>query len=237
MRHLAIAAALIIPSGASASDVAMQAHMMEEARVFYMVRGEADAADAEQGTLVTWDAEAWIGGDDDKLWLKSEGEHFGGETEQAEFQALYSRNVSTFWDFQAGVRYDVEPAGTAYAVIGVQGLAPYFFETEAHLFVSGEGETSARFKQSLDLLLTQRLILEPHIELNAYARDVPERGMGAGLSDIEAGLQLRFEVTRKFAPYVDFVWESDLGETATITHASGGSVEDMALRAGLRFWF
>lgn len=238
MRIFLAIAALAAPAFAYAqSEIAHEAGMMEEERVFYVVRGEVDYADAGKGTLVNWDAEAWIGGDDGKLWLKSEGENLDGDFESAEFQALYSRNIATFWDVQAGLRQDFEPDGTTYLAAGFQGLAPYFFETEAHLFLSDDADLSFRLRQSLDVLITQRLVLEPHVELNVFAGDVPERGIGAGFSDIEAGLQLRLEITRKFAPYVDLVWESDLGETATIARAAGGRVEETTLRAGLRFWF
>ena len=117
------------------------------------------------------------------------------------------------------------------------GLAPYFFETEATAWLSTEGDVAARFEQSLDIPVTQKLIAEPHLELNLYAQDMPKRGIGAGFSSIEAGLQLRYEITRKFAPYVDLVWERKLGETATIARAAGDSADDTTLRIGLRTWF
>lgn len=135
------------------------------------------------------------------------------------------------------MRQDFAPRGETYLAAGVAGLAPYFFETEATAFLSTEGNVSARFEQSFELLITQKLIAEPHVEVNLFAQDVPEQGVGAGFSDIEAGLQLRYEVTRKFAPYVDLVWERDLGETASITRASGEDVEDTTLRFGVRAWF
>ena len=118
---------------------------------------------------------------------------------------LYSRNIAKFWDLRVGIRQDFEPDETTYAVIGVEGLAPYWFETEAKLFVSDEGDVSLRFEQDYELFITQRLIAQPHVELSIYAQDVDEQHIGAGFSDIEAGLQLRYEITRKFAPYVDLV--------------------------------
>ena len=117
---------------------------------------------------------------------------------------------------------------------GFQGLAPHFFETEARLFVSEEADVAFRFEQTYDLPFTQRLILQPHIELNAYAQDIPELGVGAGIADVEAGLQLRFEFTRKFAPYADLVYERKLGETSQITRKSGEDVENTTIRLGLR---
>jgi len=210
---------------------------MDRPTSFHMVRAEIDSARIEDEDVVHWDGEAWFGGDRDKLWLKSEGAVADGETQDAEVQALWSRNIAAFWDVQAGVRIDLEPDATTYLALGVQGLAPYQFETEATAFVSEEGDVSARLKQSFDLHLTQRLILAPHLELNAYAQDVAERGIGAGLAHVDAGLQLRYEITRKFSPYMDVVWERALGETAARARAGGEDVEASSVRAGLRIWF
>lgn len=212
------------------------AHAMEQ-QTFYMVRGEVDASQIDDADVITWDGEAWIGGDTNRLWFKTEGESEDGDIHEAEIQALWSRNIAAFWDLQAGVRVDLEPDATTYLAFGVQGLAPYRFETEATAFLSEDGELSARWRQSFDLHLTQRLIAEPHLELNAYAQDVPERDVGAGLSDAQLGLQVRYEITRKFAPYADFVWESALGETASIARANGEDVSTGTVRAGIRFWF
>lgn len=150
----------------------------------------------------------------------------------------YSGNIAdSFWDAQFGLRQDFEPEPTSQAVIGIEGMAPYFIETGAHVFLSDEGDVSARITQSLDLPLTQRLIAEPHIELNLSAQDNEARQTGAGLSDIEAGLQLRYEITRKFAPYADINYERAIGETAGLRHAEGEQAGDLTLRLGVRFWF
>jgi copper resistance protein B len=217
--------------------VATPALAMEETLLFHMVRAEIDGARIDGEDVINWDGEAWIGGDVNKLWFKTEGEIEDGDTHSAEIQALWSRNVADFWDLQAGVRVDLEPDTTTYLAIGIQGLAPYRFETEATAFVSEDGDFSARFHQSLDFHFTQRLIAEPHIEVNAYAQDIEERNIGAGFSDVEAGVQLRYEIARKFAPYVDLVWERALGETASMMRADGENVESSSLRAGIRFWF
>jgi copper resistance protein B len=209
---------------------------MEEGARFHMVRAEIDTARHDGEDILNWDGEAWIGGDRNKLWLKSEGDADGGEVRNGEVQALWSRNVASFWDVQASVRVNFEPDTTTYLAIGVQGLAPYQFETEATAFVSEDGDVSTRLRQSLDILFTQRLILEPHVELNAYAQDVDARDIGAGLADVEAGLQLRYEFTRKFSPYVDLVHERALGETAQRIRRAGGNVGETTVRVGLRFW-
>lgn len=227
---------MLMALGLSLGAVA-PAMAMEEAMIFHMVRAEIDGARIDGDDVINWDGEAWIGGDRDKFWLKTEGELSDGDADDAEIQALWSRNVAAFWDLQAGVRVDLEPDTTTYLVLGVQGLAPYQFETEAAAFVSEDGDVSARLHQSLDFLFTQRLVLEPHVEVNAYAQDIAERNIGAGIADVEAGLQLRYEITRKFAPYIDVVYDRALGETASRMRDAGEDIEETSLRAGIRFWF
>lgn len=205
--------------------------------IFHMFRLETDYGGGKDGAVASWDFDGWIGGDDDKLWLKSEGDHTGGKLEDAEFWALYSRNIATFWDAQAGIRYDVEPTSTGYLVLGINGLAPYFFETEAHLFISDEGDVSARLREENDFLLTQKLILQPYAEANLYAQDVPERDVGAGLADAQIGLQTRYEFTRKFAPYVDVHYGRKFGETSSIAKSNGEGNNELVGAIGLRLMF
>ncbi|MGK2874006.1 MAG: copper resistance protein B [Alphaproteobacteria bacterium] len=186
-----------------------------------------------------WDAQGWYGGDINKLWIKTEGEgSYGRKLEVAEVQALWSRAYTPWFDFQAGARYDPEPnPRRGYAVLGIQGLAPYFFETDAALFLSNEGELSARFSAEYDLLLTQRLILQPAFEVNLAAQDVEERGIGSGVNDIELGLRLRYEIRREFAPYIGVNWERKLGQTADIARREGEDASVPSFVAGIRFWF
>ena len=230
------AAALALP--AAAQDI--PPHDKAEAhpsRLFHMVRVEADYARPDNHDLATWEADAWFGGDRHKLWLKSEGENEDGELEDARVEALYSRNVATFWDLQVGLRHDFEPDSTTYLAAGVQGLAPYQFETEAFAYLADDGGLGARLSQSVDVHLTQRLILEPEAELELQADDAPERHVGAGFSSAEVSAQLRYEISRKFAPYVELAWEKRLGETADLARVRGEDVETTFLRAGLRAWF
>ena len=163
-----------------------------------------------------WDFDGWIGSDENKLWLKSEGERSNSETEQAEFWAMYSRNIDKFWDLQVGIRHDTQPHSLTYAVVGFDGLAPYFFETEAHLFVSEDGDFSARLRQEKELLFTPILIAEPYFEIEFHAQDVSELDIGAGFSSIELGIQTLYEITRSVAPYLEIKYERKLGETSSI---------------------
>lgn len=231
--------ALMRPALAEDMKDAMSHDMMEEhgGGTFHMFRLETDYGGGSNGAVGSWDFDGWIGGDENKLWIKSEGERADNEWEQAEIWAMYSRNIGTFWDAQAGIRYDFTPRGTAYLVAGFEGLAPYFFETEAHLFVSDEGDISARLREENDFLLTQKLVLQPYAEINLFAQDVPEQDIGAGLSQGEIGLQTRYEFTRKFAPYLDVKYERKFGETSSIAKDEGEDNDGFVAAIGLRLMF
>ena len=186
-----------------------------------------------------WDGEAWFGGDRNRLTVKSEGEgDRGGKLGAAEVQALYSRAIGPYFDLQAGVRHDLRPdPQRTYATIGVEGLAPYMFEVEAALFLSDKGDLLARVEGYYDQQVTQRLILQLRIELNLAAQDVPETGVGSGLSSAELGLRLRYEIAREFAPYVGLSYEARLGDTADYARARGEGARSTSLVLGVRAWF
>jgi copper resistance protein B len=185
-----------------------------------------------------WEGRVSFGGDIDRALLKTEGESEGHGLEQAEVQALWSHAIGPYFDVQAGVRQDFQPRPRrTYAVLGVEGLAPYWFDVEAHAFLSDKGDLSARLEGSYDLRLTQQLILEPRAEANLAAQDVPALGVGAGLSDVELGLRLRYAFTPEFAPYVGVNWSRKLGDTADYARAAGEDAEDTRLVVGLRAWF
>ena len=187
-----------------------------------------------------WDVQGWSGGDINRFWWKSEGEgDFNDGLEEAELQALYSRAVTPFWDVQAGVRQDFRPDGedTTHLVLGVQGLAPYWWEIDAAAFLSTEGDLTARVEAEYDQRITQRLILQPRLEIDASASDVPELEIGSGLSSVEAGLRLRYEFRKEFAPYVGVEWSRSFGDTADYIEARGGEVDDTRVVVGLKAWF
>lgn len=166
--------------------------------------------------LFNWDIQHWIGDDTNKLWIKTEGDYSAdqGIFGRADLQLLYSRNISTFWDIQVGARRAFEPERTYDAVIGFQGLAPYFFEVDAAMFLTSNGNVIGRLDLGYELLITQRLILQPTLQVNIAAADIKNRGVKAGVTEFEAGLRLRYEIKREFAPYVgvDYVEESSLFE-------------------------
>lgn len=187
-----------------------------------------------------WDGQGWFGGDLNKLWIKSEGEYDfdSDEFEDAEVQALWSRAFSRYFDVQAGVRHDFAPGSDrTFGVLGVKGLAPYWFEVDAALFVSGDGDVSVRAEVEYEVLLTQRLIFQPRTELNFAFQDVPDNDVGSGLSTIEAGARLRYEIKREFAPYIGVSWERDIGDNADFTRAAGENPGSLSFVAGVRLWF
>jgi copper resistance protein B len=189
---------------------------------------------------MVWDGQGWIGGDYNRFWVKTEGEYLGGpgNLEDAEIQGLYSRSISPYFDFQAGVRQDVQPgARRTFGVIGVQGLAPYWFEVDTALFISHDGDVSARIETEYDLRFTQRLILQPRAELNFAFQNVERLAIGAGLSTAELGARLRYEFKREFAPYAGVSWVRAVGATADFARRGGETPSRLAIVAGIRFWF
>lgn len=196
---------------------------------FFAERFEYEGNDSLH--LFKWDIQDWVGNDDHKLWIKTEGDYSGDQNifGRADLQLLYSRAISTFWDFQIGARRAFEPERTYDGVIGFQGLAPYNIQVDSAMFVNQKGNVLGRLSLGYDLLLTQRLILMPRIEVNVAAKDIENRGVKSGVTEFEAGMRLRYEIQREFAPYVgfDYVEEESLREH----HHSVRFV------VGMRFWY
>lgn len=186
-----------------------------------------------------WDGEAWYGGDIHRLWLKSEGEgEFDRSLEAAELQALYSRAIGPYFNLQGGLRYDIKPnPSRTYVAVGVEGLAPSFFDVEGTLFLSNKGELMARAEGSYDQRITQRLILQPSAELNFAAQSSREIGMGAGLSEAEIGLRLRYDIRREFAPYVGMQYRRAFGRTRDYLREEGEDESSWSFLTGVRLWF
>jgi copper resistance protein B len=192
------------------------------------------------GNGFRWDGEAWLGGDINRLVLKSEGEGAfkGSGVDSAEVQALYSRAIDPYWNVQAGVRHDFKPnPSRTYATIGIEGLAPYWFEVEGALFLSDKGNVLARAEGYYDQRITQKLILQPRVELNFAAQDVPENRIGSGLSNAELGLRLRYEIKREFAPYIGISYDRKVGNTARYARADGERTRATSFVFGIRTWF
>ena len=197
---------------------------------------EVRSGDHDNPTVL--EADAWIGKDLNKLWVKTEVEEVGGETEEAVLQLLYSRAVAPFWDFQAGWRTDIKPEPQRdWLALGFKGLAPYLFEVDANLFIGESGQYALGLQAEYEYMFTQRLYLSPEVEMNLYAKDDEELGIGSGLADMQLGVRLVYEVRREFAPYIGVNWWSSFGKTADLAEAVGEETSDTQLVAGIRAWF
>tara|TARA_R100001143_G_C3360969_1_gene135611 strand:+ start:10513 stop:11325 length:813 start_codon:yes stop_codon:yes gene_type:complete len=192
---------------------------------------------------IVWDVQGYLGTDINKFWFKAEGEALTSEQEgEMEFQGLYSRAITSYFDFQAGLRYDlaynsIENNTRGFAVVGIQGLAPYLFEVDGSLQLSEDGDVSATFEGELDLLVTQRLIAQPRFATNLALQEVEEWGVGSGINNVQLGFRLRYEIRREFAPYLGISWNRKLGQTADFTRLEGGEISTLGIVGGIRMWF
>lgn len=192
----------------------------------------------DDDTFAVYDVLAWYGRDYDRLWFKADGEVNGGELEEARTELLWGRAIAAYWDAQLGVRYDSgEGPNRGWLAFGVQGLAPYWFDLEATAYVGDEGRTALRLEAEYELLITQQLILQPRLEASFYGREDAERERGTGLSTVEAGVRLRYEILREFAPYIGIDRVAKYGRTADFARAAGEDDEETRVVAGVRFWF
>jgi copper resistance protein B len=204
--------------------------------LFDQLEGRTNGPDNE----FRWDGQGWFGTDMNKLWFKSEGFVEHGQATDGDTEALYDRPIPflRYFDAQAGVRYDLDSdPGRTWGAVGIEGLAPYFFDFEPTFYFSDRNRFAGRLIGSYDLLITQRLILQPEIEMNLYSKRDPSRAIGSGLSDLDTGLRLRYEITRKFAPYIGVAYNGKFGETADFTRAQGGIVNDVRFIFGIRLWY
>lgn len=204
----------------------------------YFLADKLEWQNGDDASTLAWDVSGWIGGDIDRLWLRSEGERSNGKTEDAEIQALWGHAISPWWDVVSGVRQDFKPgAPQTWAAFGLQGMALYNFEAEATAFLGENGQSAVRLEGDYDILLTNRLILQPTAELNVYGKNDPQRGLGSGLSNTEAGLRLRYEIRREFAPYIGVTWNRTYGNTASYAREEGEDRSEARLVLGVRMWF
>jgi copper resistance protein B len=194
--------------------------------------------DESPGTGLAWDAQAWLGGDLNRLWIRTEGEQVDGELESAGIELLYGRSVAPWWDVVAGLRHDFKPGPSQdFLALGVVGMTPYKFELEATAYIGSSGGSALHFGLEYETLLTNRLIAQPLIEAEFNGQSDAERGIGSGLSTAEAGIRLRYEFSRRFAPYIGVSWEKAYGQTAQYREAEGEETDEMRVVAGLRLWF
>ena len=211
--------------------------MDDNAKLGMLLLDQLEAFHGKDGNGQTWEAQGWYGTPSDKLWVRTGGERSGGKLEDGDIEAFWNHTIATFWNTQLGARHDLGGPSRNWAAFGIQGLAPYWFEIEATGYVGPSGRTSARLRAEYELLFTQRLILQPEFEVNAYGKSDPARRIGSGVSDASFGLRLRYEIRRQFAPYVGVVWTRRFGGTADFARQNQESIFDRQWVAGVRIWF
>ena len=223
-----------------AAGLPLSAHAMaEDDPLLYLFKADQfEVRKGDEEDAAAFEGHFWVGKDLNKIWIKSEIEADEDETESAEWQLLYSRAIDPNWDFQIGFRADVEPEPERnWLAIGFLGVAPYWFEVDAALFVEEEEQVNLRLEAEYELMLTQKWVLAPEIEINWYGEDDDELAIAAGLAEVEAGIRLRYEIRREFAPYIGVNYESLLGDTRDLARDNDAETSDTQLVAGVRFWF
>ncbi len=221
-----------------AEDMGHQGHMNDDPLVWMVLADQLEWQDGSPDDALAWNVSAWVGHDTGRLLFRSEGQMTNGDTEDARAELLWSKPIAAWWDLVVGLRenFGTGPA-QSYGLIGVQGTAPYRFHIEADLFGGERGQFGTRLESDYEILLTNRLIVQPRVELQVYGKDDAELGIGSGLSEVEASLRLRYEIRREFAPYVGVEWSGKYGGTADFAEDADESVRDTRLVAGLRVWF
>ncbi len=216
----------------------MRPRLADEHNFGLLLVDQLESVRTDKNTSIAYDMQAWFGRNYDRAVLKAEGDIDGGKLQEARTELLWGHAVAAFWDVQLGVRHDsgVDPSRT-WVAFGVQGLAPYWFETEATAYFGEDGRSALRFDAEYELLLTQRLILQPRIEANFYGKRDAARELGSGLSDVTMGLRLRYEIRREFAPYVGIERARKFGGTKDLVRAAGKDTDESRVVAGVRFWF
>jgi copper resistance protein B len=210
----------------------------ESPPVYYFIRvNNLDYGLARRGPQASWDVNARIGTDDYRLVLKSEGEAVRGRTKDAEVQLLFDMPISEFFNVQAGWRRVLAPVNRNFFAIGIEGLAPYFFDTEATIFISEKGGASLRVKSGIDIPVAANLYTKPSIEANLYGSDDRALGTYAGFGSVKLALQTRYEITRQFAPYMEMGWERLLGRTGAVARSTGDRFENAYAVVGIRMWY
>jgi len=215
-------------------------HDMDSPLIYKVMIDRLERNFTNKGSFTQFEGQAYVGSDINKLWIKGEGQRLSGQTQEADIEAYYSRAIAPYWDGQIGARHDFSVGnipGRNWLGLGIQGLAPYKFNTAATAYVGNAGRTALRLTGDYDLLITQRLIFWPALEFNFYGKDDPARAIGKGLANSRVVLRLRYEIAREFAPYVGIQWTNKYGQTARYVRENNGATSDIQLITGVRLWW
>jgi copper resistance protein B len=236
MNKLLVTSLLTLVSALSIAQDGVE--LMDQHIFVHLMVDEFEVVDIGDENTFAWDIDVSAGGDFHKFWSKTRGEQSDNEPDTSELQLLYSKAILPFWDLQAGIRRDLDPGPDRdWAALAIRGLAPYFFDVEAELFLAEGGQTSLRVRGEYDLLLTQRLILTPELEFVAYGQNEPARLIGSGLGEIEFNVRLRYEFRREIAPYIGISRHRRQGTTSDLARIAGRDSDETVLSLGIRGWF
>jgi len=228
------------PEPASAHHAGWPPAVKDNIVFAHVLADQLEGRASASGNELRWDAQGWVGTDMNRLWIKSEGFAGNGAVSDGDHEFLYDRPIprTRYFDAQAGVRADVDSGPTrVWAAVGVEGLAPYFFDLEPTFYVRDGGHMAGRINGSWDLFITQRWVVQPQAELNFYSKDDPARQIGSGFSDIDTGVRLRYVLTRKFNPYIGWAYDGKYGGSARYTRQSGEATSNSSFVFGLRVWY
>ena len=234
--------AIPVSDGSATEDIPMPfpgaMHMVDDPFLTKIIIDRFEIIDSDEDDKpVLLEAEAWFGKDLNKLWLKTEVEQVGSETEEANLDVLYSRAISPYWDAQVGIRKDFKPVDREWFAVGLKGVAPYYFDIDTTLYFGKGGRTAASLSGEYELMLSQKTAIVPELELNFFGQDDPEMGVGSGLSDANFSLRLQHEFRREFAPYFGITWTKLFGGTADYARDEGEDTNDARLMVGVHAWF
>lgn len=234
----AYADGITLDAGPYALPGPRQLRLADEHHFWSILFDRLEYVDRDADGSTAYDAQTWFGGTYDRLVLKAEGDIANGKLEDSRTELVWGHAIATYWDSQLGVRHDTsEGPNRDWFAVGVQGIAPYWFEVDATAYVGEQGRTALRLQAEYELLFTQRLILQPRLELNAYGEDDVATGVGSGLSDSAIGVRLRYEIKRQLAPYIGVEWRNKYGGTADQARIANLPTSETQWVAGVRFWF
>ncbi|MFT5397818.1 MAG: copper resistance protein B [Planctomycetota bacterium] len=236
MRHLTLKASL---AGLLVIASAQSRAAVEDDPLLVMTKiDQLEIRDSDEGNVTAWEGSLWMGKDYDKFWIKTEGERTSEGTETAEIQLLYGRAVDPNWDLVVGLKHDAYPEPSRdWFAIGFSGVAPYFFEVDSSLFIGENGQANLRFQAEYELMLTQKWVLSPEIEMNWFSEADEVVGIGKGFANLEAGLRLRYEINRQLAPYIGINHERLLGDTKDLAKSANAETDATQVVGGVAFWF
>lgn len=224
-------------SAAPANGSMQNMDMHDDAAHGMLLVDQLEYAHGYGGNGPMWEAEAWYGNDNNKLWLRSEGEVSRGRVDDGDIEALWNRPFAAFWSTQLGVRHDLGVGPHRdWVAFGVEGTAPYWVDLEATAYASESGRFAARVRAEYTVRFTQRWFLQPDLEINAYDKEDPMQRIGSGVSDAQLGLRLRYEFSRQFAPYIGVVWTRRFGAAAGFARDDQTPVFDRQFVFGMHIW-